>query len=498
MSEYLVVDGQQRLTTITLILLVVAAQARSNELRDEMLELVTYSLRGKRMLRWTPTQLDTRQVADVLEEIEDESGIEIALRWDAAGEPDQQLWRAFRALWDRFDGASDRDRRQLVGRLLDKCVISVITVPLGIDPTQIFQSINGTGKPLSPADLLRNLVFHKFGDRHVDAEDFYHHTWRDLEAPLKKASLFQAFLHTFAALEAPSVTVTGLYSYLAARWSKSTPSEIAGELSEYRDYFLAIAGEKALPIAKDEPELSEAMQRIVRVEGAKNAWPYLLALVAEAGTASKPVRKEVAACIRVLDSLFFRRAIVGTQNTGIRYFFTGLYDTVGHDQNKLRELIRAERNGELAGPSNADIRDHLLSNDLYVKRPTKAALYLLETHERTKDRTRVITYAQLAAYKPTVDHVMPQAPKAGWKVSPTRHRSKVNKIGNLILISQAKNSSKGRSSWAKARDGYRDERDFLRPRELAEKNPSWGPTQIDNRTKLLAKYCTGASGWPSI
>jgi len=502
-AEYLIVDGQQGLTTTILLALATISRDPKRADAKTLLDLVTFTgADGKRYLRWRPTNLDTVQLDEVLKRFRKDTKHQIFLTGgEPSGEPDRELLRAFNDLLAITHKMGPKACFATANSLLDNCVVAVITVPKGTDATQIFQSINATRKQLKTSDLIRNLVFQKFNSE-AEADAFYAEEWETFENPLKKSDLFEEFLLTYAVQDTPEVTKAGLYRELSRRWAKTTPSGIVAELAKYRDIFLALAGERDLPWHGKSADLDEAMLRIARVDGAKNAWPYLLELLYEDQNGTPASRRRVAACIRSVESLMVRRGLGGIQNTGIRYFFTGLYGqkSVKDNNTRLRELIREERAGEMKGPSNKDIREFFMSSDVYVKRMQKAALYVLETHERYATPKDRYTYDELKKLRLTVDHIMPQTRRGGWNISAETHAELVNKVGNLILLKYASNSSKGCSSWREARQLYDQEKELVRPRRLAsaKENRHWGPKQIKRRSEVLARFVASTSGWPAF
>ena len=504
--EFLIVDGQQRLTTITLFIL--ASMERLGEDGADLLELVAFRVGKELELRWTPTNLDSRQMETVLHSFGEATGKTINIfSSELRGGLTGRLHKAFLEIRILLEGKRRQTIRNLVDGLLDRFVVVSIDVPEGVDSTQVFQSINATGKQLKSSDLVRNLIFQKFSDD-SKAETFYSDHWQDFEEPLKEADLFEDFLYTFATVDRPGVTKSSLFRILAHRWQRKTPKKIVEDLEEYRDIFLAIAGERELPWTGKSKDLDEAVTRICQVEGAKNAWPYLLELLYEERDTTKTSRDRAAKCIRLIETILVRRALIETQNTGIRYFFAGLYkskregEQVGSKSELLRSKIKGER--DLQGPSDERILEHLLNNDVYGSKVRKVVLYVLQTWERSLYDSEAPSYRMLHDH--TVDHVMPQKWTRGLGVPKGAHREAVNRIGNLVILQSEKNSSKGCKAWcAPAGEGavqlYKDEFEYRGPQRIARDHPrAFGPRQIEVRTTSLVRdFITKPRyGWPQL
>ncbi len=539
-ESYMVVDGQQRITVTVLLLLYAASVTKDTKRRDELVELVTFKKGKNAHVRWTPTNIDTGQMAAVLEDLDELAkakgggamGLMLAPDVVPSEAVDGPLRRALAAIDGLFTGAGSVDRRDAaVDGLLDSCRLVDLVVPRETDPTQVFASINGTGKPLEAADLIRNFVFHRFEGNFSEAEAFMQAHWSVIDERLQAFGCEGNFYLTLATKYDKDVTNESVYRVLSGRWAKKKPLAIAREVKKHLDLYLAFATNEGgwrkfrktyglqaswntrLPQERRNKKFAEAMERIREVPGAADAYIYLLPLLAGLKTsASTKELNDAARSIRLVESLFVRRYLVGRQDS-VRYFFKGLYADVKSNPELLRSKIFQARDGDVRGPSDAEIRKHLLERDAYSRSPFKGARYVLETHERfARGPERPCNFEELRRQFRAVDHILPKTctedQLKGWGISREDHERWANNIGNLMVIDSSMNSHKGAKAWTEPiksggsetpRDLYKDANYYYRPKTLGRRNETWTIAKIRGRSKTLADFVVdGEHGWPAF
>lgn len=514
-NEYLIIDGQQRLTTITLTLLAAAAMEPPKR-QTKLLDLATYWRKGRRYLRWIPTSLDTKQLKLVLDDLgdADKGNIEVAFPEGIRKEGPEKggLWSAYKTITEYLQelGTWKGGRQDVVDGLLKKCAAVDIVAPEGVDATQIFASINGTGKPLGQSDLVRNFVFQRFGANRQEMEKFQEKYWEPIDGPLTNYQLHEPFFQNLAVQHEPKVTARRVFKSLSTEWGSTSPVKIAKRIQPNLEAFLGFAAADGAELDEESKkgaawrELSEAMIRIRHVND-RAAWPYLLPLLKNAKGGTTSDWRRVARCVRMVESLFIRRLLGGRSNTQVRYFFLDLYEgaDVGSDPDKLKEAIRAERDGELMGPTDSDIRNYLRDTDVYVDRIKKGPKYLLETFERVQHPGWSYPYLLQSDFMGAFDHIMPQNPPTykKWGMTKDEYMSYVNKLGNLVLIDKETNLRKSNTDdWKKIIDIYTEGPvQYTRCTQIASKHKVWGANQIRNRTNELVDWAlTSEDGWKTF
>ena len=200
-TPYLIIDGQQRITTAYLVLLGLAELMRNfndfesaNTIIESYLAINTSRYRGEPKV--VPTAQDRECFYGILR---DSTTYE---DWNFNGEPAsgnikskiESQWKRIKvALQDRLITARGRLRKtewiKLGNILLDNLEMVVITLEVDEDPNIIFSRLNASGTPLGIADLVRNSVFSRFEERNPRKSDlFYNEKWLPYEKTLKKAN----------------------------------------------------------------------------------------------------------------------------------------------------------------------------------------------------------------------------------------------------------------------------------------------------------------------
>ena len=177
-KELTVIDGQQRLTTLTLIYLVIyrlAKELNAEELVSEINEtfLINKFVPEDEKLKLRPTENNDK-----------------ALKYLIRGDEDEE-YHAFSKLIDNFNyykGRITEENYQYVLKGLSKLMFVEISLDRAKDdPQRIFESLNSTGLDLSQADLIRNYIL--MGLNRRDQNKIYHNYWEVIEKLAKDESL---------------------------------------------------------------------------------------------------------------------------------------------------------------------------------------------------------------------------------------------------------------------------------------------------------------------
>lgn len=177
LSQWLVVDGQQRLTTLMVLLAAIRDHVQDDDPetagRIDVEYLINQFQQGDARLRLLPTQADRDPFRACILRL---PGADVA-----GGIGD--AYRRFRANLVAFDDPEDPNDVARVEQVVRQRLRLVeITAELGDNVHRIFQSLNNTGLKLSQADLLRNHLFMLLPTR---AEQVYEDVWLPMQRALK-------------------------------------------------------------------------------------------------------------------------------------------------------------------------------------------------------------------------------------------------------------------------------------------------------------------------
>jgi uncharacterized protein with ParB-like and HNH nuclease domain len=176
-KELIIIDGQQRLTTIMLIYVALyrlAKQTNNYTLLDEINEtyLINKFVSNIEKLKLRPTENNDK-----------------AFHFLLSDEPISE-YPEFSNIIENFDyinGRIDQDNYEFVLRGLSKLIFVEISLERGKDdPQRIFESLNSTGLELSQADLIRNYIL--MGLKHDDQQRIYNTYWDFIEKKARVSS----------------------------------------------------------------------------------------------------------------------------------------------------------------------------------------------------------------------------------------------------------------------------------------------------------------------
>lgn len=423
-SPLLVIDGQQRLTTMTLLIEALARALGDTEPIDgfSAVKLRHYYLlnsveEGERRYKLLLSQTDKASLAAIVDQhpIPKEYSIRV-----------QANFEFFR---QRVLDAEDEIEALCKG--LAKLVIVDISLDRDQDnPQLIFESLNSTGLELSQADLIRNFIL--MGLEPELQTRLYQQYWRPIEVDFGQdayATHFDGFMRHYLTVktgEIPNVRqVYQAFKDYARREQALGLEALVADIWTYAGYFCAMA----LGAEKD-ADLKAAFHDVRELK-VDVAYPFLLELYGDYATGSLP-KTELLQVVRLAESYVFRRAVCSIPTNSLNKTFA----TFGRALRKDRYVESILANFLLMPsyrrfPDDDEFRRELRLKDLYNFRSRSYWLRRLENHGR-KERVPVDEY--------TIEHILPQNEKlpAQWQVELGPEWERVQKtylhtLGNLTL-----------------------------------------------------------------
>ena len=425
-TPLLVIDGQQRLTTVSLLLEAVARHLGEEEpvegfsaKKIRYYYLLNEMEGNERRFKLLLTQADRDALCALVTqkgELSDHS-LRIAENF---------------ALFNDWLEAAKTDLAA-VCRGLSKLVIVDVSLSRDQDnPQLIFESMNSTGRELSQADLIRNYILMGLDPKLQTA--LYDDHWRPMEVNFGQAAYdahFDGFMRYYLTVKTGEIpNVREVYEAFKA-YSRTTEVAEAGvealvaDIQTFAGYYCAMALG-----AETDKALSQAFQDLRELK-VDVAYPFLLELYDDyqSGTLS---RDDFVAAVRLVESYVFRRAICGIPTNSLNKTFATLYRSVRKD--RYLESIQATL---LLGssyrrfPNDEEFMRDLVDRDLYNFPRRSYWLRRLENHGR-KERVPVEQY--------TIEHIMPQNPNLSqeWRqaLGPDWEKvqeRKLHTLGNLTL-----------------------------------------------------------------
>ena len=473
--EFRVIDGQQRLTTLSLLLSALgrAIEVKHFDIPIDRTRLEGYYLfnereDGERRYKQKLTKHDERTYKQLLD--------------DGQATDNTSLLVENYRLFEKKLKHADLD---LVYNGIQKLVIVDIALDSGSDnPQLIFESLNSTGLSLSQADLIRNYVLmgqeSKFQDR------LYETYWYPMEQSFgaEYKERFDLFIRDYLTLKTRQIpnkkkVYEHFKRYVDEKKQPEALEAVIKEIVRYSEHYVRIA-----LLEETDRELRACFEDIQTL-GVEVVYPFLLG-VYEDYKQGQLGMGEVIEILHLVESFLFRRAICDLQTQGLNRTFAGLMGRIDKQEYlQSLKIILSALIGTQRFPSDNDFRREFLTKDVYNLRVRNYLLRKLENHNR-KEPIRVDDY--------TIEHVMPQTLTDDWREELGEnwnevHTKYLHTVGNLTLTGyNADLSNKTLIEKQLAEGGFLDSP--LRLNQSLRQVERWDEKAIVNRAEMLvARAC---------
>ncbi len=518
-----VIDGQQRLTTLQLMLAAFRDLVPRSE-EDLVIELLGLTKnRGvmagptERFKVW-PTNAD-RGVFETVMNATSVDAVEAAYpqirrKYKRSYEPRPRLVEAYlyfsRAIRDFCvpggEESFDTGRAYAILEALRKHLqLVVIELEEGDDPQVIFETLNARGVPLLPSDLVRNYIFLQAGRNDENADELYTRLWQDYdERPaetghpegarfwkleerqgrLKRTRLDLFLYHYVLSRSEAPFSLNHLYEAFREWWETDRSRRVGNELTELRRHSDLFA---QLIVPPGDSRLDRFAQRLKTLDTAM-LYPVLLYLC---GTPGRVKEVELNGIVEDLESYVVRRMVCGFSTKNYNKFFLGLVRRLRQhevvDRSHVQAFLLDGRGSAAEWPSDAAFQRAWLNKPVDILLQRGRAAMVLEALEEAmrSSKTEGVQYPGSL----TVEHVLPQqwresdyplpAPAQGEdeEVVRSRRYALLHSFGNLTLLTQSLNSSVSNGPFPKKRDQIA-EHSLLKMNTAFRGLSEWGEADI--------------------
>ena len=478
-SPLLVIDGQQRLTTVSLIVEALARHLGDSEPIDgfSAKKLRHYYLLnpledGKQRYKLLLTQTDEQTLLAIVEQkpLPDLASMRLRENFGFFKEQVKALGEDIGPLCNG----------------LEKLMVVDISLSRGQDnPQLIFESMNSTGLELSQADLVRNFVLMDLDPGRQ--ERLYTEHWRPMELAFGQDAYgkhFDGFMRhylTFKTGDIPNIKQVYEAFKTYARKTEATSNaveKLLADLHKFADHYCAMA----ILGREPEPRLDVAF-RDLRELKVDVAYPLLLELYDDYSR-DKLSCYDLVRAVRLVESYVFRRAVCGIPTNSLNKTFATFSRSLKKDrylESILAHFLQLPSYRRF--PRDEEFQRELKVRDLYNFRSRSYWLRRLENHDR-KEHVHVTEY--------TIEHIMPQNENLSkeWQEELGKDWRRVretwlHKLGNLTLTGY--NAEYSDRPFAEKRDregGFRESP--LRVNNGLGTLESWNEESIQARADRLA------------
>ncbi len=465
-NALLIIDGQQRLTTITLLLTALRDHL-SDEVKRKEIEnhyLINSDKDGDKKFRLILSESDKDTLLSLIDKDRRKPS-----------EPSSKIVENFK-LFEEW--VSNTDKLETIFKGLEKLMIVEIALEKGKDdPQLIFESMNSKGMELTQTDLIRNYIIM---ETEVEKQEgFYNKYWRAMEEEFKQnKKWFDRFVRHYLTIKTREIpNINKVYVALKDYWQKEGIGieDLLKDLQKYCRYFCQIVFKK-----EADKDLNKALGFLVDLER-DVIYPLLLELYSDYsdGVLSKA---DFIPIIALIESYICRRAVCGLGTNSLNKVFPSFTRYIQKDEYfKSLKAHFGYLTEQQRFPNNDEFKDRFIKIDFYKFKKKK---YFFERLENFNRKERVYTHEY------TIEHIMPQELTEEWKRDLGEnfqeiHNKYLHTIGNLTLTGY--NPEYSNKSFQEKRDmekGFKNSP--LRLNQGLRGLESFGEKEIEKRANDLA------------
>lgn len=481
-EDYFIIDGQQRLTTLSILLVAIVnlmrdglSESTNPQLQDRIRDehLVDKYNPDHRKMRLKPIQ-DDCDAFDALFESEDEfiQSSNVTANYLFFKE---KILQENIGLDDLYDAIG---RLEIIDIFLDK----------DDNPQLIFESLNSTGLALEEGDKIRNYILMSLPP--MVQEEFYKKYWHKIEKNTEVDNKFYVsdFIRSYLTLKlSRTIVIRNLYFDFKDYSESFDREELLQDLLHYAEIYQEI-----LNPSKKLGDLQENLIRLDQLD-LTVIHPYLLSVLDywKKGKISILEAKEI---LFVIESYLFRRLIVGYPSNTLNKIFA----TLARDVEKRMDaktsyadifkhiLLIKEQSAKF--PTDEEFTENLTTRDIYAfNSRNKHYLFSRFENENSKEQINVIERIKNGDY--TIEHIMPQTLSSEWKKAlganyQDIHKKWIHTLANLTLTGyNSKYSNLPFSEKLSMKNGFKDS--SLRLNKLVSECERWGERELELRQASL-------------
>ena len=494
-SELLIIDGQQRLTTLSILNVALYHFAKENNNEQQVGRLYNkfiinqYVEDESNKLKLNQTDRNSIAYKAILsgrlEDITEYSNV-------------IENYNYFRDIIDESNFKTIIDG-------LKRIIFVEVSLERGKDdPQRIFESLNSTGLDLTQSDLIRNYILMDLPAKRQ--EQVFKNIWSPIEDnardSVKGTSLVSEFIRDYLTMRNKRIPrKNNVYLEFRELFDNKDDESFNQELEQIKS--LSYHYKKFInPVTVKDQIVRKELDYINRLE-INVVYPFLLQVFEDEdnGLLSKD---ELVAILQLIQSYTWRRFIVGLPTNALNKIFMTLYsevDTENYYESVAVALLKKKGSGRF--PTDDDLKFALKDKDLYNVQP-KNKYYMFEKLENYNNKEFVDTNNELI----TIEHIFPQNPDSNWSSELPEEEyllfkeKYLNTIGNLTL--SGNNGALGNRSFIakKMMDFNNNEQGYIYSRLWLNKYLSsidkWDVANYKKRTELLTYRFFDVWKYPAV
>ncbi|GAA9234359.1 DUF262 and DUF1524 domain-containing protein [Helicobacter pylori] len=473
-----IIDGQQRLTTITLLLTALRDHWSDKRKEIENHYLINSNEDGDKKFRLILSESDKDTLLSLIDKNKRKPS-------EPSSKKIMENFELFKK-WIR----ENTDKLETIFKGLEKLMIVEIALDkIKDDPQLIFESMNSKGIELTQTDLIRNYIIM---ETEVEKQEgFYNKYWRAMEENFKQnEKLFDKFVRHYLTIKTREIPNINKIYEAFKRYRQERGIEIEAlllGLQKYCGYFCQIVFKK-----EDDKDLNKALGFLVDLK-MDVIYPLLLELYSDysEGVLSQ---KDFISIIYLIESYLVRRAVCGLGTNSLNKIFpfvTKKINKVQYLENIKAHFLLLETTRKF--PKDSEFKDSFITKELYGSNKIEYILKRLEIFD---------TEEPVNTQECTIEHIMPKKLDEKWKKDLGQdheriHTQYLHTIGNLTLTGY--NSEYSNRSFQEKRymeKGFKQSP--LRLNQSLKGFESFGEEEIKKRANDLADLALKIWTYPKL
>ena len=485
-QQLLLIDGQQRLTTISILLCAIKDYVQKFNLETKLINLAKI----KNQFLYNSDEIDEDKYKLLLNVQDKETYIKLIDNTIfTVNKPATNIIKCYEFFYERIEDFIKQDGQidEIYAGIFKLSLVSISLDKDSDNPQMIFESMNSTGKDLSQTDLLRNYLLMDLTPEKQTR--LYKTYWKPMEELFGEdiykndVNKFDYFIRDFLTLKRDTgyiCKINNVYENFKRYYLDNNCEKFAvlNDLFTYAKYYACID-----LLQENDDELKLYWQEFKKLDS-HVVYPFLLKLYDDYSRQIL-IKEDFKKILQVVISYLWRRAICEIPTNSLSKTFATLYQAVDKE-DYVNSIIKAFvfKSSYKRFPSDYEVREKLQTKDIYHFRLRK---YLLEALENYYHKEPI----DLNTANYTIEHIMPQniEHNLSWQQMLGEdwqevHSLYLHTLGNLTITGyNAEMSNKSFGEKVNGESGFKHS--HLKLNESIAQCDVWNKKAIQRRTNIL-------------
>ncbi len=478
-QQFVIIDGQQRLTSIMLLLRAIIETSTNDTIKEEIYEdcIINKRLEEPFKLKLQPIKNDSQIYNNIIN--------------NEIHEVPASILKNNYEYFIKLIKESELTPEEIYKRGIRN--LEVVYIQLANEnPQVIFESLNSTGLDLTQADLIRNYLL--MGEKYEVQEKLYSEYWVKLEELLPDATISD-FIRDYLTLKTSLIpNKDSVYKNFKLFYKLEDIENVEVILKEILKYAKFYRWFKY-----QDCDNTEVNKRLINLDALKSTvtYPFLLKLF-EIKYLSKEIEEtELCEIMDIIISYIIRRLICNIPTNALNKVFNGLIKDIkkGKDDGSYRDKVAVallNKKGTSSFPNDEIFKEGFEKKNFYNAK--FIAVYVLKNLEQYNNNKEIVEVKDL-----TIEHIMPQTLTSKWRIDlgdkyEMIHEKYLHNIGNLTLTGY--NSELSNKDFRAKKIEFLNSNLYLN-RDIATYD-EWNEESIANRNQHLFKIASKIWPYPVV